>query len=149
MRLATPSLSLSIALAPLLMLGSALGGCASAPDPANAIRVDAFDASGRTTTDPDVLRNHGTEPVIFAFDAGDEVEIIARIEAAGYVEAIDDHRVRVIKPFELYVSGRGIYVREPGGDFERLHGAFGASFSMSEAKQRNEVVVSVAVDAGE
>lgn len=118
----------------------------STPDLDGAVRVDAFDPDGETSTDPAVLAAGGTDPFIFAFEPGDVIDLIPRVEAHGYVEAIDGNRLRVVRPLEFLLAPDGVFVREPGGDFAMVRGEIGASFSMSKSRRRNELTVSIAID---
>jgi len=130
------------ALAPL-----ALGGCSVGPPSTDrALVIDAFDVDGRTTTEPDSIGPvEPGRPVVMRFEPGDEIDLRFDVDAPAYLEPVDEHTLRVVRPMDLFIDGRGAYVAEPGGELRRLHGSVGVGLALDEATRRNRAVVSLEV----
>ncbi|MFK7959855.1 MAG: hypothetical protein AB8G96_04950 [Phycisphaerales bacterium] len=122
-------------------------GCTSIPNPGAAVRIDAYDPQGRSETGPNALGQRPADaPIIIAFEPGDELTTQLHINAPSLVSTNDNGTVRAVRAFELMLGPSGVYVREPGGEFERRHGSMSADLAVVAATQRNEASITIQLD---
>lgn len=139
--------SRALPLAASALAGIVFAGCAGVPDADRAVVLDAFDAEGRTSTRPEDLASPpANRPVIVRFAEGDEVVVVTRIDAPGRLERSGDAAFRATRDFEVMYAPQGVYVRDPGGDWERVHGRLEVGFGLDAETRRNELSVGLAIE---
>lgn len=125
------------------LLSSVLLLTACKIDPAQAVRIDAYNPAGESETSgvPDDVNAH--DGMIIAFEAGDEIDLVFTSVYSDLVKPAGDGSLTVVKPFYVLMSPYGLRISEDPIDIDgtRHYGSVSMTIAANSSTQTNQLQV--------